>query len=1317
MATLVLGAAGAAIGSALLPAGFSFLGATLTGAAIGRAVGTLAGAYIDQELFGPSGQTEVRKGPRLSDLSVTASTEGAAIPRVYGRARIGGQMIWATNFEEEVRKSSAGGSGKGLRGGAKVKTYFYYANFAIALAEGPITRVGRVWADGKDFDLTQYTHRIYYGADTQLPDSLITAKEGAGNAPAYRGLAYIVFERMPLEKFGNRIPQLTFEVVRAVDAFESEVKAVTLIPAAGEFAYEPTEVRRYAGGGVTFSENRHTHGNGSNFTVAVDQLEDFLPNARTVSLFVTWFGSDLRAGNCTVTPKVEANDKETSPLSWSVSGLSRAAAQGVSLHQGRPAFGGTPSDNAVIHAIQELKARGFSVAFTPFMLMDIPAGNSLTDPYTGAGSQPAYPWRGRITCSPAPGVTGTPDKTAAAAAQINSFVGTAQAAHFSISEETVNYSGPAEWSYRRMILHCAHLCKAAGGVDAFFIGSELRGLTQVRESAAAYPFVSALTTLAGDVKSVLSSFGTKVSYAADWSEYYGHQPQDGSSDIYFHLDPLWSSANIDAVGIDVYWPLSDWRDGTGHLDYLAGHRSIHDLSYLRSNIAGGEGYSWYYASSANRDSQTRTTIADGGYNKPWVFRFKDIKNWWLNQHYNRPGGSESASPTAWAPQSKPFWFTELGCPAADKGSNQPNVFYDPKSAESFFPYYSKGVRDDLIQRRFLRAFLEFFDPSHADYVADANPISAVYSGRMVTLNRMFVYTWDARPYPAFPNNKLVWTDTANWTLGHWLTGRAASAPLAETVRSILNDYGFADHDTSKLSGIMHGYAIDQVMPARDVLQPLELAFFFDSYESQGKIRFAPRGQAGSALSLTRDALVETGAQKPRFELVRGQETELPFTAKVAYVEGAASDYRQAAVEARRLVTRSGRVASAHLPIVTDQAQAQEIAEVLLHEAWSARERAAFSLPPSRLALDPADIVTLDTGERSLDLRLTTIGMGEALELEALGIERHIYERSGAPERAAAAAEPITYGPSLGVFLDLPLLRGDEAPHAGYVAAHQIPWPGGVAFYRSPSLSNYELKALPTVPAIMGVTEYAFYSGPASRFDYGNILRVKLDNGELSSVTDLALFNGANTAAVQNADGEWEVIQFRSAALVLEKTYDLSVFLRGQAGTERAMRNPVAAGARFVLIDPAVVQADMTQGDIGLAFNWKYGPSPYDIGHPVYQTVVKSFRGLGLRPFSPEHVRGKRSNNDLIISWVRRTRLNGDSWDLAEVPLGEDSEAYEADVMSGPAVKRTLSASAPSVTYTEAQQISDFGAVQANYTVRVYQKSAVLGRGEYREAVV
>ena len=82
-------------------------------------------------------------------------------------------------------------------------------------------------------------------------------------------------------------------------------------------------------------------------------------------------------------------------------------------------------------------------------------------------------------------------------------------------------------------------------------------------------------------------------------------------------DLLWADANFDFVGIDNYLPLSDWRDGTNHLDAEL-WESARDAAYFRANIAAGERYDWYYASDADRDAQVRTPIADGAYGKPWV---------------------------------------------------------------------------------------------------------------------------------------------------------------------------------------------------------------------------------------------------------------------------------------------------------------------------------------------------------------------------------------------------------------------------------------------------------------------------------------------------------------------------------------------------------------------------------------------------------------------------------------------------------------------------------------------------------------------------
>ena len=1323
MATLAFAAAGAAAGSALLPSGLTVLGTTIAGATIGSQVGALAGSFVDQALFGGSGQGRSFEGPRLSELHVMASSEGAPIAKVYGRARIGGQVIWATDFEEvattETTSTGSGGKGSGGGGGrgsasTTRTTYTYFANFAVAIAEGELTGLGRVWADGNELDLSNVTYRFYPGSETQDADSLIVSYEGIENTPANRGVAYVVFERLALAQFGNRLPQLSFEVFRAVDDLRENIRGVVIIPGSGEFVYATEQVTRDGVNGTRVPENVNTRQAETNWSAAMDQLAATLPNADHASLVVSWFGTDLRAGHCEIRPGVERSQKDTRPLAWSVAGETRASAHVVSQKDGRPAYGGTPSDQTVIGAIQDLSARGIKTTLTPFILMDIGDGNVLPDPYSGAAAQPVYPWRGRITVDPAPGQIATPDKTPAAASQVASLVGTAAVNDFAVSGETVTYSGPAEWSLRRFVLHYAHLAKAAGGVDAFVIGTELRGLTQIRDSASHYPFVDALVQLAADAKTVLGS-QTKVTYAADWSEYFGHQPTDGSGDVFFHLDPLWASADIDAIGLDLYWPLSDWRNESSHLDATSA-RSIYDLDYLKGNIAGGEGYDWYYASAGDRDAQVRTPITDGA-GKPWVFRFKDIQSWWLNAHHDRPGSVEDVTPTAWVPQSKPFWILETGCPAIDKGANQPNVFFDPKSSESGLPYYGEARRDDLMQRRYLQALIEAFDPSHPGAISGLNPVSAVYGGAMVDLDHLHVYAWDARPFPAFPADDATWGDAPNWRFGHWLNGRFASLPLNEAVARILQDFGFADFETADLDGSVPGYVIDRIMAAREALQPLELAYFFDTVESGGKIAMRHRGRGDADVLLTPDGLVETKPEARLLSLVRGQETDLPASAKVRYVS-ASGDYRGAVSEARKLAGASTRVAKADLALMLENDQAGTIAESWLHEAWASRDAATFHLPPSQLAVEPGDLVSLQAGGGGRLFRVVEIGDHGAREIEARSIDPVIYRPGSGPDRSAVLSSQPVVGTADALFLDLPLLRGDEPENDGYLAISQSPWPGEIAILRSPEETGFVLGGTANVSATIGTTLSDLPAGPEGRFDYATRLQVKLNTGLLESVTELKLLSGSNAAAVENAFGAWEVLQFERAQMIDTLTYELSGLLRGQSGTEEAMPLAgVSAGAPFVLLNSAIARIALSPEQVSLPLNWRYGPADRDIGHASYGTAVHAFAGLGRRPLSPVHVRGQRNGDDLTLRWVRRTRTGGDNWDLDEVPLGEEGELYEVDILNGSSVVRTLASDTPSVVYTAADQIADFGAAQSAVSCRVYQLSQTWGRGSARAATV
>lgn len=1292
MAQMVIGSIGQYVGSNL--------GLGTFGTMLGSVAGSLAASYLFPTTV---------KGSRLTDLQVTASTEGAAIARVDGTLRLAGQVIWASQFDES--KTSSGGKGTTT----KTTSYVYKISFAVGLCQGVVKTLGRIWADGNLLDTSNYTIRFYQGTESQTADSVISEIEGAGNTPAYRGLCYVVFEDMDVTDFGGRIPQLQFEISRPItayanaDALENVITAVNLIPGAGEFVYATTLV-------VADDDGTTDVQNGANacastyadVLASLDTLGDVAPNLKSVSLVVGWFGSDLRAGQCTIKPKVESADKDTygeytdddevkqTDYVWKVDGIKRSGAVVVSYVDGYPAYGGTPCDQSVTQIIKELKTRGWKVTFYPFLFMDIAAGNSLPNPYSDQAAtlgQPAYPWRGRITCSPAPGYSGSVDKTTAVTSQIESF-----------------FTGT--WGYNRMVQHYADLCVAAGGVDSFLIGSELVGLTKLRSDSTTYPAVVQLKSLAATVKAAVGT-SCKVGYAADWSEWNNHQTGDASGAVQFHLDPLWSDSHIDFIGIDNYLPLADWRDGTSHLDYAAdGPTSIYDAEYLQGNIYGGEYYDWYYASDSDRDSQTRTTISDGTYNKPWVWRAKDFLNWWMNAHYNRVDGSESASATDWVPQSKPIRFTELGCPAVDKGANQPNVFYDAKSSESALPYYSSGDRDDLVQRAFLEA--------HYLYWADSanNPTSSVYSGRMIATDYTAAWCWDARPYPYFPGRSDLWSDTDNYTIGDWLNGRLGAVLLADLVTEICADAGFSDIDVSDLRGLVTGYARSQSMSARDELQSLSQAFFFDAVESQGKIKFLMRGQASATTLTEEDLVLDTSADASfGFRLTRTQDIELPLAYHIRYID-AANGYEQGSYRAKKLVGNANRIEEAEIALVMDRTQAGTIGDKLLQEAWVSRESAQFSLAPSQLALDPCDEVVLCAAGQSHILRISEITDGTSRAITAMGCDQTIYDNcTSVSGDTAQASTTKNTGRGIVVFMDLPWLTSSDLAYAPHLAAYADPWPSSMLVYRSASDTGYSLDTTLTEPADIGETLYDFYSGPVNRWDLAGSLYVRLYSGTLSSAEEITVLGGANVLAIANGS-EWEILQFKTATLIDTKTWKLTGLLRGLRGSAANMASPLAAGARVVVLSKdTLYQSAIPAAQYSATFNYLWGPSDKSTSSSAYQSASLSFAGVGLRPFAPCHIDYSWDDSgNLTFYWIRCDRSpTADSWDQSEIPLSEDSESYALEIQNSTGIlMRSVSGlTVSSYLYTRTAQAEDFGTALGQGTtlqISVYQISTSFGRG-------
>ncbi|PZQ99739.1 MAG: host specificity protein [Cereibacter sphaeroides] len=1275
MATILLSAAGAAIGSGF---GGTVLG--LSGAVIGRAVGATLGRAIDQRLMGQGSQV-VETG-RIERFRVMGAAEGSSIGQVYGRVRIGGQVIWATRFRENVTTTSSGG-GKGSPKPKVVQnSYSYTVSLAVALCEGQIQRVGRIWADGVEVARNTLGIRIYGGSEDQLPDPKIEAVEGAGMAPSYRGIAYVVFENLELSRFGNRVPQFSFEVIRPTQGevarntydMRSAVRAVALMPGTGEYALATTPVHYSLGPGQNRAANMNFPSGNTDMATSLEHLRGELPSVKSASLVVSWFGGDLRCNLCKVKPKVEQKGNDGVGMAWRAGGIARAAAETIVRIDGRPVYGGTPADASVIEAIKAIRSGGQEVMFYPFLLMEQGAGNTLNDPWTGQQGQPVYPWRGRITLSVAPGRDGSPDRTANAEAEVAAFFGVAQPGHFSRVGRGVNYFGPAnDWGYRRFILHYAHLCVAAGGVDTFCIGSELRGLTHIRGVDDSFPAVTAFRQLAADVRAILGPF-VRISYAADWSEYFGLH--DASGNVYFHLDALWADPNIDFIGIDNYMPLSDWRDGETHADAAWG--SIYNLDYLKANIAGGEGFDWYYDGPEGEAAQVRRPITDGAFGEPWVFRYKDIRSWWSELHFDRVDGVRRSLPTAWVPKSKPIVFTELGCPAIDKGTNEPNKFVDPKSSESRAPKYSSGRRDDVIQMQYLRAQAEYWsDPAR-------NPVSPLYGERMVDWSRAHVWAWDARPFPMFPNLLSAWSDGDNYARGHWLNGRSTGQLLSSVVADICEKSGLTDFDVSKLYGVVRGYSISQIDTARAALQPLMLAYGFDAVERDGLLRFVLR-DARLTETLQKERLAVSAEIDGAVETTRAAAAEMVGRVRLGFID-AESNFEARQAEATFPDDDSLTVSQSDLALSLTAAEGRGIVERWLSEARVARDSARFALPRSALHLAAGDVVGVD-GAR---YRIDRIEQAEYQQVEAVRVEAASYQPSDATEVRRPVKPTISPLPVHAVFLDLPLLDGTEVPHAPYVAVSATPWPGPVGVWSSASDDGYALNRLITVPSLVGITESALPRARSGVFDRGPPLRVRVYAGALSSAEEAQMLDGINAVAIgDGTSGVWEVFQFGTAELVAPQTYELRRRLRGQAGTDAVMIDVWPEGSTVVFLDRGLEQIDLGQQARGLARHYRIGAGQLGYDHPATIHKVESFAGVGLRPYRPVHLRGRLvSSGVLNLSWTRRTRIDGDGWHIGDVPLSEDRETYQVSVLAGATLLREVNVGAPTWSYSAAQRAAD-----------------------------
>lgn len=1089
MSSVILSSVGGAIGGAA--------GGPM-GSAIGQGIGAGIGSELDNDLFFKKRYTP-KIGTKLTEVTMQTAIYGKMIPIVYGKAKLAGNIIWASRIKEErqdhhQRRSKFGG--KAL----VAIEYNYSVSLAIAIAEGEINEILRVWADDQLIDPRKSVYRFYNGNEEQMPDPLIEAIEGYGKTPGFRGLSYIVIENLKLAEFGNRIPNFLFEVKRKLKInnpndekpIEERIKSMVMIPGSGEFVYDcqvqSKAPRNYNPkfGHFNFQKtkiNQNNREGKADCLVALDQLQDTCPNLEWVAPVVSWYSGTINASGAKILPGVEYREGATVPDQWKVGKYNRDNAHLISKNEHHdPIYGGTTNDLSVLRYLDELKRRQYKIMFYPMVLVD----------------KMDKPWRGRIT--------GTADG-------IKSFFLGAD-------------------GYNNFIIHYAKLVKDK--VDAFIIGSEMIGLTKIKDKNNKYPAVEALIDLAKQVKKILGP-KVKITYAADWSEY--HHTDGG----WYNLDPLWACDYIDFVGIDAYFPLSNTT------------KVFYDEKRIMKGWESGEGYDYYYSD----DKKLKKHPLNAAY------AWKNIKHWWESDHFN-PDGSK----TSWKPKQKKIWFTELGFPSVELSSNQPNVFYSPDSVESNFPIHSNGRVDFVAQRQALSASEKYWRDSEF-------------------LENMFIWTWDARPYPYWPDLDRVWADGGCWSRGHWVNGKLGLTTLQAVIQDICLRSGITLDKirSEELSDLVDGVVISNQDASRDVLNILKLSFLFDSHESEGKIHFVKRINR-DVFSIKRDDLIIDLNKPSYFNVIKCNPLEIAKSISVHYFNNS-FDYQPSVEISSNSCESSGQIMNLHLPIIFSPQRAKTIADITLQEMHQGQFIYQFTLNSQYIDVRPNDLIFLKNKEKNISMKVvkTSIGKGRVVNITAVSIRPSIYQQQAQvfnnKQSLLLSKEHFDPGNTELIILDLPRLPYELAPFGVYLGAigNEEYWRGACVICPDGSSLDFSHKA--TIGIIKEESE--------------DHLNINLFNGELNSISAKELERYGNLATI----GE-EVIQFSRAEFLGDGKYKLSWIKRELFGSTRSNSK------KFVLLDNNLQKLAISDQLIGTELEFLIT----SVGHDVEREKTQVFKYHG-----------------------------------------------------------------------------------------------------------
>ena len=523
------------------------------------------------------------------------------------------------------------------------------------------------------------------------------------------------------------------------------------------------------------------------------------------------------------------------------------------------------------------------------------------------------------------------------------------------------------------------------------------------------------------------------------------------------------------------------------------------------------------------------------------------------------------------------------------------------------------------------------------------------------------------------------------------------------------------------SGV-RGYKIANPTTPRDALTPLQAAFPFDVAQSSYKVRFISRGAASVATVPEYDLGASEGNDKQitLLPVSREMDSQLHSRVSIRYIDQD-REYDIGEQYADRPETASVAEWVNDLPIVMISSEAAQVADILLSKEWvERREFGRFSLPPTYSALEPGDIITVNHRGQAHTLRITRIEYtpdGRLLcSAKQTSSAAYVSTATGFDPLVVGQSVVVLKGSTAAYLLDIPRIRSEQDDYglAFGLLGKASGWPGGILLRSDDSGNNWiSCGALNARAAVFTA------SGPLSSHhgyspDFASLLTVtpETPGAALYSVTEEQFYSESNLAAY-GVDGRWEILAFRTATSS-SGTFIINDFLRGLYGSE-ANGALHSTGDLFIVLDTTTIAfAQLPTNALGVPR--LYRPVTQGGSSGSASDITDTYDGVNLMPLSPVDLNGERLYGvmDWNLGWTRRTRWPVEVFSGSVVPLEEPVESYDLEIYSDDTFATIehsfLGLTSATATYTEAQQIADFGTRQDTLYVKIYQLSSVVGRG-------